>query len=100
MTKLLFEIFVAYNATQIISESSLFTPVWKTLLNSKYWLFRHIGRLLSCFLCTSVWVSFLLTLTLYDYAANIGITNLSWLFNALFISSICWWMHIIEDKLT
>ena len=93
-----FEVFVLYNITQILSESGLFQWARRIpILGTK---------LLSCFLCTSVWVgialSFILPNVAYKISGSIVIYNydITWFFNAMFLSSLGLALHIIEDKLT
>lgn len=94
--QIVFEIFVLYNITQIITESSLFESVRQFKVNNK----KILHPLLSCFLCTSVWISFLLTFVLFDYASHLGYQQFSWFLNGLFFSSVTWFIHIIEIKLS
>ena len=87
-TKIIFQIFVLYNITQIVTESVLFSKVRKI---------KILSPLLTCFLCTSVWISFLLSFFLFDLAKYLEY-DYSWFWNGLFFSSITWFIHIIEQK--
>lgn len=88
---IIFEVLVLYNITQIIVESILFSKVRKI---------KILNLLLSCFLCTSVWISFILSFFLFNYAEYLGYNRFSWFFNGMFFSSIAWFLHLIEGKLT
>lgn len=89
--QVIFEVFVLYNITQVIVESTLFSKVRKI---------KILNPLLSCFLCTSIWISFILSLFLFNYAEYLGCNHFSWFFNGMFFSSITWFLHLIEGKLT
>ena len=90
-SKIVFEVIVLYNITQIVAESTLFSKVRKI---------KIVGSVLSCFLCTSVWISFLLTFVLFDYANYLGFDKFSWFFNGMFFSGLTWFIHVIERKLS
>jgi len=93
---ILFEILVLYQLTSIITESHLFKPIRTWALSSS----EFLGSLISCFLCTSVWVGFILSFVLYDYAKTLGINPMySWFFNSMFFSFFTWFLHLIEQKL-
>jgi len=102
LLKVIFQILVMYQMTQIISESKLTKPLRDYLLSrsrtSKVaWFFYELS---SCFLCTSVWVGFLLTLPLFDLAAYMGYTTMSWFWNGLFFSCLTWYLHLLENRIT
>lgn len=58
--KLIFWIFSIYGITQIIVESTLFKPVRQ---NASH---RFIHSIINCFLCTSVWVAFFISLMIWS----------------------------------
>lgn len=85
----IFTIAVVYQITQIISESTIFKP----LRNIPF-----IGSFLSCFLCTSVWIGFLVSKFVFDYANYLGLDCTVFL-SGLFYSCVVWFIHVIEHKL-
>jgi len=105
---------VIYQVTSIISESSF--PLFKWLRSigqekvdwPKYdikldWsdkLEIMIGELFRCFLCVSVWIGCIGSYFLFDFAIFVGYNQLSWLISGLFYSFICWFIHLIEGKMT
>jgi len=88
---LVFILVVIYQITQIISESYLFKPFRMMFVTRIPFLYK----LLTCFLCTSVWVSFFVHLIFPEFNLN---TN--WFLNTMFLSGCVWFLHVIEDKLT
>lgn len=100
ITKIIFEVFILYQVSQVISESKLTRP-FREYLRQKGQsnrLIMFLYNLLSCFLCTSIWVGFLLSLLLFDFAAHIGYETVSWFWNGLFFSSITWFMNVWEQN--
>lgn len=98
LIKVVFQVLVLYNISQIISESSLTRPIREYLL--KYCnipVYKFLYGLMSCFLCTSVWVGFILSLLLHDMAKDIGYETLTWFWSGLFYSSITWFIHVWEE---
>jgi hypothetical protein len=88
--------FAVYGITQIITEATIFEGLRNRLENVKFF-----GKLVSCFLCASVWISFLLSAWIFSPA------SLLWpylsLFESVFIdgmigSTIVWFLHIYENK--
>lgn len=87
-------ILAAYNVTQIITEATIFKPIRRWLLDSRLSI---LGQLVSCFLCTSVWVCFLLTLCCKNYAQGM---NFSVFINTMFMSAVLWFIHIFERSIS
>lgn len=100
LLKILFEVFVLYQITQVISESTLTKP-FRDYLNkhSRYTVVGFLHSLMNCFLCTSVWVGFTLSFFLFDLAAYLGYTH-SWFWNGLFFSGITWFLYVWEQSKT
>jgi len=94
MTHFIIIVLACYNITQIITEASIFKPVRRWLLDSRLSI---IGQLVSCFLCTSVWISFLLTLGCKNFADRL---NYSVFINTMFISAVVWFIHIFERRIS
>lgn len=90
----IFTIGVIYQVTSIISESSF--PLFKWLQTRK----GIVGDLFGCFLCVSVWIGLLGSYLLFDCAAFIEFQSLTWFTSGLFYSFICWFIHLIEGKLS
>lgn len=93
MTEFIIIILAAYNITQIITESSIFKPVRVWFVSGRL---SAIGQMVSCFLCTSVWICFLLTLACKNFAVG-----MSWsiFINTMFMSAVVWFIHIIERRI-
>jgi len=83
----------AYNVTQIISEATIFKPVRIWLLKRRFT--SILGELMSCFLCTSVWVCFFATKFVHNIADGM---NYSWLVGTMSLSATIWFIHIIERR--
>jgi hypothetical protein len=98
--KLIFSVFITYNITQIISESTF--PLFKWLRDLEYRNFiglRWIGHLFGCFLCTGVWVGWFVAFFLFDVGQFLEIGTISWVWTGLFYSSLTWFIHCLEAKL-
>lgn len=105
--KFIFTLFVIYQITSIITESTF--PLFKLLrvlheFESKSlfinWILAGISQFFSCFLCTSVWVGFIISNYLYNISFELGYENQSWFWSGLFYSSLTWFIHIIENKIS
>ena len=102
LLKIAFQVLVLYQITQIISESKITRPL-RNYLNengTKYLVPKFLYELMSCFLCTSVWVGFILTPLLFDFAKYLGYETVSWFWNGLFFSSITWFLNVWEQSKT
>lgn len=104
---------ISYATSSIIAESSLFKPIRNFFLDLK--ITAWLGRLLSCILCTSVWVSAFFAYNLYSPAFSIwgkriiGTMELfgydvtvAWVLflDGMLGSCIVWWIHILENKVS
>lgn len=100
LLKCIFQIFVLYQISQIVSESKVSRPIrnWLKVKGQTLIVANVLYELISCFLCVSVWVGFILTPILFDFANYIGYTKLSWFWNGLFFSSITWFMNVWEQN--
>lgn len=109
----IFTIGVIYQVTSIISESSF--PLFKWLRDIGQFVYKPeydsrfrqrskylgwIGEFFGCFLCVSVWIGCLGSYLLFDCAAFIEFQSLTWFTSGLFYSFICWFIHLIEGKLS
>lgn len=94
---LVFEILVLYQITTIISESSLFNPL-REFLTKRFFPLSLLGYLISCFLCTSVWVGFILSNYLFNFAEYLGYYEISWFWNSMFFSAVVWFIHKIDNS--
>lgn len=93
LIKTFFAVFTVYGITQIITEAKIFE--WLRKLLSKNWL----GSLVSCFLCTSVWISFAFSYFVYSLSSHF--TNiLSVFLDGMFLSAIVWFLYVIESKMS
>lgn len=98
LLKIIFETLILYQIAQIISESTLFSPIRRFFLRSNWIPINWIGRLLDCFLCTSVWVGFVLSFVLFNFSEYLGYYSFSWFWNGLYFSSMAWFLRILESK--
>jgi hypothetical protein len=85
-----------YGITQIITDSSIFRPIRKLLRNTV------LSELVTCFLCSSVWVMGGLSAFLYSPSAEIFQFNnyhiAVYIFtDAMMGSAILWFMRLIEN---
>ncbi len=95
----IFAIFIVFNLSQIISESTF--PLFRLLRRleeSQYLFISYIGQLFSCFLCTSVWVGWLVSVKVFDLGSVLQVDH-SWFWTGLFYSSIVWFLHCMEVKI-
>ena len=102
LLKIIFEVMVLYQITQIITESKITRPI-RSFLNEqgRYFIIAEIlYELISCFLCTSVWVGFILTPLLFDFASYLGYDKGSFFWNGLFFSSVTWFLYVWEQSKT
>lgn len=97
MGTVLFVAFCTFSITQIIAESTFFAPLrgWLSKFGEKWLVFLALYKLTSCFLCTSVWVSFFMVLCLPSGRFEHGL-----FFDAMFYSCIVWFMRLTETYLT
>lgn len=93
--------FIVYGITQIIVEAKIFAPIRNWLNYSRFSFFNFFGTLLSCFLCTSVWVSFILSALLYSPTSTLWpeLNNSSIFLDGMLGSCIVWFLYCIENKL-
>ncbi len=96
---IIFSVFIVFNLSQIISESTFPLFRWLRRLEvNEYLLVSYIGQLFSCFLCTSVWAGWIVAIFVFDLGLNLGVEH-SWFWTGLFYSSLAWFLHILEAKL-
>jgi hypothetical protein len=96
---LIFSIFIVFNLSQIISESTFPLFKWlRRLETNRYLLVSYIGQLFSCFLCTSVWAGWVVSILVFDLGSVLQVEH-SWFWTGLFYSSIAWFLHCVEAKL-
>lgn len=113
VTHLLIWCLIIYGITQIIVEASIFSWLRNALLKRKNPVDSFFGKLISCFLCASVWISFILSATLYSpteelwpHLASLDILSISvggvvtTFLDGMLGSSIVWFLYCIESKLT
>jgi hypothetical protein len=100
LLKIIFQVIVLYQITQIISESKITRPLRTYLSGKQSLVARFLYELISCFLCTSVWVGFILTPLLFDFAKYLGYDTVTWFWNGLFFSCITWFLHVWEQSKT
>lgn len=86
-----FALFCIYNITQILSESYFFKP-FRDLFKQRI---SFLYELTTCFLCTSVWISFG-----FQYLFPEFNLHGNWFLNTMFFSCCVWFIHVIENKLT
>lgn len=89
----LLTILAIYNVTQIISQMYIFKPF-------REWVGTWSGflyKLLTCFLCTSVWVSLVATLVVWNLAPEM---NFSIVISTMAYSCIVWFMYLVENNLS
>lgn len=100
LLKIVFQTLVLYQVSQIISESKISRPLREYLkeMSSVSTFAKVLYELISCFLCTSVWVGFLLTFVLFDFADYLGYDIVSWFWNGLFFSALSWFMYVWEQS--
>lgn len=89
-----FTLAVVYQITSIISESSF--PPFRWLRN----LDNILGEFFDCFLCVSVWVGWVMAVILFDPGKYLEFGVFSWIWSGLFYSSLTWFLHLIEGKLS
>lgn len=93
-------IFIIYGITQIVVEAQIFAWLRDGLATSRIIFFRWLSYLVKCFLCSSVWVSFILGYLVFSPTAVFWpLTAFQNAFlDAMFGSALVWFMHIMEFK--
>lgn len=90
----IFWVAIVYGISQIITEATIFENVREFLIEHV----NPIGHLVSCFLCTSVWVSGITSLLLYSpvtYFFDLPqLSVLGIFFNAMLGSTIAWFYRL------
>ena len=97
LLKTLYAVFTVYGISQIITEAKVFAWLRKGLTNT--WL----GDLVSCFLCTSVWVSFTFSYFIHSLSGELFPTNFQFtnvFLDGMFLSALVWFFYVIESKLS
>jgi hypothetical protein len=87
-----------YGITQIITEATIFE--W---LRNRLTPYKFFGKLVTCFLCASVWISFFLSAWVFSPSAVLW-SDL-YMIESTFIdgmigSTIVWFLHVYENKLS
>lgn len=90
-----------YGITQIITEATIFEWLRDGLSNSDNGIVNFFGKLVSCFLCCSVWVSFALSF-LYSPSFELwpNVNYGSWFIDGMIGSTIVWFLHVLENRLS
>ena len=96
--QIIFETLILYQISQVISESYLFSPMRNFFIESNWIPLNWFGKLIDCFLCTSIWVGFGLSLYLFNLAEYLGYLQFSWFWNGLFFSCLTWILRVLENK--
>jgi hypothetical protein len=108
--ELLLEVGIIYTITQVISESKLTLPFrdWLETVLLKDWHKLTILKypvlffytLISCFLCTSIWVSWGIGAIFFNLITYLGYNNFPIFWNGLFLAFLVWFLRKLEDKLS
>ena len=96
-------VFIIYGISQIITEASIFSWLRDALTDSKFKLFNVLGKLVTCFLCTSVWVAFSLGAFAYSPTAELWphLNNGANIFlDGMYGSTFAWFLYMAEAKLS
>lgn len=94
--QIIFEAFVLYQITTIIVDSTLFDIIKSPFRNNKY--LGLLSHLLDCFLCTSVWVGFVLSEFLLNFSEYLGYYEYSTIWNSMFFSAIAWFINKFDKS--
>lgn len=90
-----------YGITQIIVDASIFEPIRNFFL-SRTGVLNWLGSLVDCFLCSSVWVSAFVSLTLYSPTLHVfgecHYLFMNIFFDAMIGSALAWFMRIWENN--
>ena len=106
--EMFFEVGIVYTVTQTVAESKLTSPIrgWleTSIQKTPFKIFKLVGSfiytLISCFMCTGVWVSFLISSKFFNLAQYLGYMELSVFWNGLFLAFLVWFLRCVEEKLT
>lgn len=94
-------VFIIYGISQIVTEASIFAWLRDGLTKSRFKVFNVLGKLVTCFLCTSVWVSFLMGAFTYSPTAELW-TNLAPIQNifldGMYGSTFAWFLYVTEAR--
>jgi hypothetical protein len=112
LIKLILLSVIVFQITQIITESTLFQPIRTHfyLLESETIfineIYKFIYKLINCFLCASVWISFILLLILLqDFTVTFDLFEirnvcLSIFLDTMLLSGVTWFWHCLENNWT
>lgn len=94
---ILFVIIITEAITELLVKSEFFKPVRAWFFNRRKFLaFKFIHDLLDCGYCTSVWVSFFVTLVLIDLSYIFGYAG--WFVAWLVVHRLSNLFHFIIDR--
>lgn len=96
--KLFIWLMIAYGVTQIITDSSLFAPIRNAISIMPFMGF--LSKLVTCFLCTSVWVCFFFSWTLWSPTEEFFDSNYYFFLDGMFGSAVLWFLRTYENKLS
>jgi len=85
--------------TNILVKSELFLPVRKVLFESRYKIFKFLGRILDCPYCTSVWVSLFCVAMGYLYFINFLPQIMAFFFVGLILHRLSNILHHVIDRI-
>lgn len=98
-------ILVLYGIVQIIVESSLFKPV-RNFFGNYFWT-QPIHILITCVICTSTWIAFILSniwyspvYNIFSYPVTIFGRDVTFFFDGMLGSCIVWFIHMFEQFLS
>ena len=101
MTNLLLFAFIAYGMSTILVYGSIFegTRNWIHSQGKKNKVGLFFSELISCMLCTSTWVGFLLSLTMFSPSGSIYSISLpfSIFFDGMYSAGIVWSINAIIE---
>lgn len=92
-----------YGITQIITEASIFSTV-RNYFASRTGFMSHLGTLLNCFLCASVWVSAGVSMVLYSPCTQmypeLNSHIFAIFFDAMIGSAFAWFLYVLENRIS
>jgi hypothetical protein len=88
---------VVYGITQIVADAGITRPLKDRMLTLP--VLSFVARMMDCFLCASVWVSFFVSLSVWSPTATVFESDAQFFLDGMFGSACLWFLRGIESLL-
>jgi len=97
LSQIIVWLIIVYGITQIIVDSTLFEGIKNFL--SVLPIVKIISQLMNCFLCASVWVSFLVSYFVWSPTNTFFSFEYQFFLDGMFGSCVLWFIRAVENKM-